>query len=86
MTIHGAAGTDVVIIDFSVASATADAAFHRHGGFVLNCNHEGVHCGGGALAPQVWEFFKAHPYGVNPSPWATMLPASFPPGCAIYDE
>jgi predicted esterase len=85
MTIHGAAGRDVVIIDFADSSANADAAFKARGGFVINCDHGGGHCGGGGLAGSIWEFFKAHPYGVEPSPtpW-TSLPAGFHSSCVIY--
>jgi poly(3-hydroxybutyrate) depolymerase len=83
MTIHGAPGTDVVIIDFSQSSATADKAFKAKGGFVINCNHGGIHCGGGGLAGDVWKFFKAHPFGVTPEPW-TELPAGFSSQCKIY--
>jgi predicted esterase len=84
MTIHGAPGRDVVVIDFSESSATADMAFSGRGGFVINCNHGGGHCGGGGLAPSIWEFFKAHPYGVDPYPWTGGLPAGFDSSCEIY--
>jgi len=83
MTIHGAAGVDVVGIDFSVSSANADRDFKARGGFVINCDHGGFHCGGGGLSPDVWEFFKAHTYGVDPHPW-TSLPAGFNSDCKIY--
>jgi hypothetical protein len=83
MTIHGLAGLDVVAVDFSVTSATADAAFKNRGGFVINCDHGGGHCGGSGLAGDIWEFFKAHPYGVKPNPW-TSLPAGFNASCEIY--
>jgi hypothetical protein len=83
MTIHGAPGVDVVGIDFSQSSATADKLFKDRKGFVINCNHGGVHCGGGSLSPDIWKFFKAHPYGVDPHPW-TSLPAGFNSACKIY--
>jgi predicted esterase len=83
MTIHGAPGTDVVIIDFSQSSATADMAFKQRGGFVINCNHGGAHCGGAGLAGDIWKFFKAHPFGVSPEPW-TALPAGFSDKCKIF--
>jgi hypothetical protein len=83
MTIHGAAGRDVVFIDFSNSSRTADMAFKNRGGFVINCDHGGGHCGGGGLAPSIWEFFKAHPYGTEPTPW-TSLPAGFHSSCMIF--
>jgi hypothetical protein len=78
MTRHGAPGVDVVAVDFSTTSKTADDAFKARGGFVINCNHGGMHCGGSVLAAQVWEFFQAHPFGVDPEPWKAGLPADFP--------
>ena len=71
MTIHGGPGGDVVIVDFSNTSKTADDAFKGQGGFVINCNHGGGHCGGGGLAPSIWTFFKAHPYGAG-KPWSSL--------------
>jgi hypothetical protein len=82
MTIHGRPGGDVVIVDFSDTSKTADDAYKNHGGFVINCNHGGGHCGGGALAPSIWTFFKAHPYGAG-KPWSA-LPAGFSNTCMLY--
>lgn len=85
MTMHGAPGRDVVVIDFSNSSKTAGNLFKDHGGFVVNCNHGGRHCGARALAGDVWEFFKAHPYGVSPqpSPWESGLPSGFSEVCEI---
>jgi len=84
MTVHGAPGSDVVIIDFSESSATADMGFKSKGGFVVNCNHGGGHCGGAGLAGDIWKFFKAHPFGVTPEPWAMGLPAGFSTQCKIF--
>lgn len=84
MTIHGKPGSDVVIVDFSNTSKTADDAFKKRGAFVVNCNHGGGHCGGGGLAPEIWQFFKAHPYGMNPSPWKDALPSGFSDQCKLY--
>jgi hypothetical protein len=84
MTIHGAAGRDVVFVDFSNTSRTADMAFKARGGFVINCDHGGGHCGGAPLAPSIWEFFKAHPYGVTPAPWTGGLPAGFHRSCQLF--
>ena len=85
MTVHGAPGSDVVVVDFSMTSATADKAFKGRGGFVINCNHGGGHCGGGGFAGDMWKFFKAHTYGLKPSPWADALPAGFNAKCMIYN-
>jgi len=82
MTVHGKPGVDVVISDFSETSATANLAFKNRGAFVVTCDHGGGHCGGGPLADEIWTFFKAHPFGVDPEPWSA-LPA-FPAYCRIY--
>ncbi len=84
MTMHGEPGRDVVIVDFSDTSRTADDQFKSSGGFVINCDHGGGHCGAGGLAPDVWEFFLAHPYGATPSPWSSSLPSGFNSSCDIY--
>lgn len=84
MTIHGAAGVDVVGIDFSESSATADMIYKQRNAFVINCDTGGIHCGGGGLSGEIWQFFKAHPYGTVPSPWKDALPAGFSAQCKIY--
>jgi acetyl esterase/lipase len=86
MTVHGAPGRDVVVVDFSNTSATADQNFSGRGGFVIDCNHGGGHCGGAGLAGDIWQFFEAHPYGVEPapSPWTSGLPSGFSSACAIF--
>jgi len=84
MTVHGRPGGDVVIVDFSMTSMTADSAYKQRGGFVINCNTGGGHCGGGGLSGDMWEFFKAHPYGTNPSPWKDALPSGFSSQCKIF--
>jgi dienelactone hydrolase len=78
MTVHGKMGSDVVVIDF----ASADTLFKGKGGFVIDCDTGGGHCGGGGLAGDVWKFFQAHPFGVSPEPW-TALPAGFSAQCTI---
>ena len=83
MTIHGALNQDDLIVHFSDTSAMADMAFKMRGGFVIDCDHGGGHCGGAGLAPDIWTFFKAHPYGVDPEPW-TSLPAGFNAACMIF--
>ena len=75
-----------MIIDFSDASATADMAYKQRGAFVVNCNHGGGHCGGGGLAPDIWNFFQAHTFGVSPEPYASGLPMGFPSVCQIIGK
>ena len=82
MTVHEPPGSTLVI-DFAYASAAADKAFKARGGFVIDCNTGAGHCGGGPLAPDVWQFFLAHPFGVNPEPWTAGLPSTFSTRCKI---
>lgn len=86
MTIHGAPGSDVVVVDFSVTSATADDGYGSRGGFVVNCNHGGGHCQAWSegMDHDMWEFLQAHPYGVDPYPWQSGLPSSVSPSCGVY--
>jgi hypothetical protein len=83
MTVHGKMGTDVVAVDFATTSATADSAFKAKGGFVIDCDTGGTHCGGGGLAGDAWKFLQAHPFGVDPEPWSAGLPAGFSSQCKI---
>jgi hypothetical protein len=54
------------------------------GGFVVDCNHMGRHCG---APPEVvaaqWQFLKDHPFGFETSPYEEGLPDSFPGYCEI---
>lgn len=84
MTMHGGAA-DMVGVSFSQTSATFDKHMDSAGGFVINCNHGGGHCGApAALYTAAWEFMKAHPFGTKPSPYASGLPTSFPSYCSLY--
>jgi len=77
MTVHGTMGTDVVAVDFATTSATADTAFKAKGGFVIDCDTGGTHCGGGGLAGDAWKFLQAHPFGVDPEPWSRLASRVF---------
>jgi hypothetical protein len=84
MTMHGGT-SDRVIVSFSTTSATHDAHMKEAGSFVVNCNHMGGHCDAPAdLYSAAWEFMKAHPFDIDPEPYAAALPASFPDYCAEY--
>lgn len=85
MTMHGAAGSDVVIVDFSNTSRTYDMSAKSHGSFVINCDHGGGHCGlSNELKNAYWQFFKDHPFGIEKSPWETALPAGVPDYCKVF--
>jgi hypothetical protein len=84
ITAHGAPGVDVVVLDFSGTSATFDDDIVAHGGFAVDCNHGGGHCGAPPdLHDAQWQFAKDHPFGVYPEPYAAGLPSTFPSYCQI---
>jgi hypothetical protein len=84
MTTHGAPGVDVVVIEFSVTSANLVKDIAAKGGFAVNCNHGGRHCGATAeVVTAQWQFLKDHPFGTKPSPYVNGLPPTFPAYCSI---
>jgi hypothetical protein len=84
MTVHGAPGVDVVIVDFSKQSQFLAGDVAKHGGFAIDCNHGGGHVSAGDdVKNAAWQFFKDHPFGVWPEPYASGLPASFPKYCKV---
>lgn len=87
MTVHGAPGVDVVIVDFSQQSLFLAGDVVKHGGFAIDCNHGGGHVGAGDDVKLAgWKFFMDHPFGVSPEPYANGLPADFPAYCKIVTE
>jgi poly(3-hydroxybutyrate) depolymerase len=87
ITTHGKMGTDVVVIDFSNSSATEDKDVAGKGGYVVDCDHGGGHCGAppNDTAAQ-WQFCKDHPFGVTKDPYNGMLPSTFPSYCKIITK
>jgi hypothetical protein len=84
MTMHGKKGVDVVIVDFSQQSLFLDGDVAKHGGLAIDCDHGGGHVGApDDLKLAGWQFFKDHPFGVSPEPYANGLPATFPKYCKI---
>ncbi len=90
ITTHGGS-SDMVVISFAMSSATEDmsvasaaAGSSPPGGYVVDCNHGGGHCGAPAndVAAQ-WQFCKDHPFGVSSDPYASGLPSSFPSYCTV---
>ena len=74
----------MVGIDFSQTSAAQVKDIAAKGGFAVDCNHGGGHCGSPQnVKAMQWKFLKDHPFGVAPEPYAAGLPADFPTFCAI---
>ena len=81
MVVHGAPGSDVVIIDFAQASASFEADIKKRGGFSIDCNHGGGHMIPSGIAPSTWNFMKDHPFRVSPEPYLAAIPTGFPTYC-----
>jgi len=85
---HGAPGSDALGLDFANCSTTWESEIKTAGGFSIDCNDGGSHLGfftqrAPPLKPVAWQFFKDHPFGVKPDPYATSLPSGFPTYCKI---
>jgi hypothetical protein len=83
LVVHGKAGSDVVGIDFAIASASWEADIRAAGGFSMDCNTGGGHVSGPpAIDPGIWQFFVDHPFRVSPQPYPP-IPSVFPTYCVI---
>ena len=83
MIFHGGE-SDVVVVSFQEASERYLQALEDAGRFGFICNHGMGHTiPQGAAQASVWNFFQAHPFGTQPSPYAAGLPADFPDYCAL---
>jgi hypothetical protein len=62
-----------------------DMAIKNAGGFAINCDHGGAHCGDSqALQDAAFQFMFDHPLGVDPEPYKSALPSSFPDICKVF--
>ena len=53
------------------------------GHFTVKCEHDDAHNLPPGGVEYVWDFFEAHPKGVDPEPWADGLPDSLPEWCRL---
>ncbi|HKP61044.1 MAG TPA: hypothetical protein VJV78_30145 [Polyangiales bacterium] len=69
----------------SQSSRTLDNQFSKAGGFVMNCDHGGTHCGAPSeLQTAGWKFMQDHPFGVSPEPYAGGIPSGYPRYCQKF--
>jgi len=83
---HGAVGSDIFGIDIAVNTILLENDLKGKGSFVIDCDDGGDHQAagtrmGGAAAPG-WQFFKDHPYKIEPEPYKS-LPSAFPAYCKV---
>lgn len=83
---HGSSMSDIVIVNFANLSAQLATQIASDGGFAVECNHGGGHCGTpDRIVKAQWQFLMAHPFATKPSPYANGLPQGFPRECQIAE-
>jgi hypothetical protein len=83
MAVHGAKGSDVIIIDFALASAAWEADIAAKHGFSMDCNTGGGHVSGPPqILPGIWQFMEDHPFKVAKQPYPP-IPSVYPSYCKI---
>jgi predicted esterase len=82
MIVHGGP-TDQVVIKFQDASNMFKADLVSKGHFAFICDHGMGHTIPMGINVSTWQFFQDHPYGTDPPPYASALPAGFPSYCTL---
>jgi predicted esterase len=83
MIFFGGPNDNVYNFDFQASSNAYKAKLVADGHFAFLCNHGRGHMVPTDAAASVWQFFQAHPFGTNPSPYAGGLPQGFPTYCSL---
>lgn len=79
---HGAAGQDVIVVDFNMGSHTWETQNPK--AFIVDCDDGGNHLSTTqrtAMAPQAIQMLWDHPFGITPEPYASGLPSGWPMDC-----
>lgn len=82
MIFHGGQD-DHVVIDFQPISEAYRDDLRGSGHFAFICDHGMGHSIPADAVDSVHQFFEAHPFGTEPSPYAAELPSGFPSYCAL---
>jgi predicted esterase len=69
--------------DFNVYAMDAIDRLETNGNWFMLCNHGGGHAVNPELPAPMWQFFKDHPYGVDPEPYAAGPSDAFPDYCTL---
>ena len=70
--------------DFNAYATDSIERLTTNGNFLFKCNHGGGHTLNAMLPLPMWEYFKSHPFGVDPEPYAGGLPEGvFPDFCTL---
>lgn len=84
MIIHGG-DNDLFggFVNFKALSTVWFNQLSANGNFAFICDHGGGHTIPAGYGDDVINFFFAHPFGTEPSPYADGLPANIPSACAL---
>jgi len=69
--------------NFQTASLDFSEGLRADGSFVVECVHTGAHTIPEGAGQFTWQFFKDHPFGVDPEPYAEGLPDTLPEYCYL---
>jgi predicted esterase len=83
MVVHGGSSDSYGGIDFPTASTNFYNDLKSNGHFAFICNHGAGHNVPNSIGIPAWQFFRDHPYGVKPEPYASGLPSIFPSYCKL---
>ena len=83
MIVHGGDNDVVSGFSFQDASVRYRDDLRTDGHFAFLCNHDGGHTIPSGIGTHAWRFFQDHPYGTQPSPYASALPSTFPTYCTL---
>lgn len=87
MILYGGA-TDISPVDgipYTDASLAYRDLVRARGSFAFMCDHGGGHSVPRDSQASAWRFMQDHPWGANPSPYATSLPDGFLSYCTLND-
>jgi hypothetical protein len=84
MIVHGG-DSDLFggVVNFELLSVNWFNQLTGNGNFAFMCDHGGGHTVPPGYGPSVANFFFAHPFGTEPSPYAAGLPADLPDDCSL---
>jgi poly(3-hydroxybutyrate) depolymerase len=83
MVVWGGPSDTYGTLSFDTTSRDFSSALQSDGSFVVECMHTAGHVIPAAAAEYTWQFFKDHPYGVDPLPYVDGLPESMPSYCYL---
>jgi predicted esterase len=79
---YGNQGLDTIVLDFKDLSLAWYETNRVRGYYSMLCAHNGAHDIPADLVPHVFQFFRDHPYRVQPEPYIRSVPSDYPSYCS----